>query len=104
MRVGCRPEAKQQKKVQMPVLIDKVVHLSEERIKRLGQLASASGTTEEALIEKAIDILLELSREESGLEHRAWSAASLPALQRVWDNDADAVYDNWRELYGVPQG
>jgi hypothetical protein len=24
------------------------------------------------------------------------------ALQRIWDNEEDAVYDNWRELYDVP--
>lgn len=88
----------------MSVTIDKVVHLSVERATRLGQLAFASGTTENALIEKAIDILFELNQQESGAERLAWSAASLPALQRVWDNDADKVYDNWRELYGVPQG
>ena len=28
--------------------------------------------------------------------------ASEPSLRRVWDNDEDAIYDNWRELYGVP--
>ena len=88
----------------MPVILDRVVHLSEERATRLGQLASASGTTEAALIEKAIDILLELSQQESGAERQAWSVTSLPALQRVWDNDADKVYDNWRELYGIQQG
>ena len=88
----------------MPVILDRVVHLSEERAARLGQLASVSGTTEDALIEKAIDILLELSQQKSGAERQAWSAASLPALQRVWDNDADAVYDNWSELYGIQQG
>ena len=23
------------------------------------------------------------------------------SLSRVWENDQDAVYDNWRDLYGV---
>ena len=30
-----------------------------------------------------------------------WALASEEALRRVWDNEYDAVYDNWRELYGV---
>ncbi len=31
-----------------------------------------------------------------------WQALSLSALQKDWDNPEDAIYDNWRELYGVP--
>jgi hypothetical protein len=30
-----------------------------------------------------------------------WSAMSLEAFQRDWDNPEDAIYDNWREHYGV---
>ena len=84
--------------------IDKVVHLSEERNRQLIQMASAGGTTEDALIEKALDILFELSRAAGKTERQNWSVLSAEALNRVWDNDADAVYDNWKELYGVQQG
>ena len=31
-----------------------------------------------------------------------WSAMSLDTFQRDWDNAEDAIYDNWKELYGVP--
>jgi len=31
-----------------------------------------------------------------------WTAMSLSTFQRDWDNAEDAIYDNWRELYGVP--
>lgn len=31
-------------------------------------------------------------------------AASAEALRDIWDNEDDAVYDNWRELYGVSKG
>ncbi|HUV87738.1 MAG TPA: hypothetical protein VMX79_11580 [bacterium] len=27
---------------------------------------------------------------------------SQAVLARDWDNEDDAIYDNWRELYGVP--
>jgi len=32
------------------------------------------------------------------------AAASEAAFAEVWDNDEDAIYDNWRELYGVSEG
>lgn len=32
---------------------------------------------------------------------RVWHTASEEAFARVWDNEHDAIYDNWRELYGV---
>lgn len=83
----------------MQITIDKVVHLSEDRSKRLGQMASASGTTEDALIERALDILFQLSRREGETERRDWNAVSEGALHRIWDNDADAVYDNWLPAY-----
>ena len=31
-----------------------------------------------------------------------WLAMSLDTFQRDWDNAEDAIYDNWRELYGIP--
>src|SRR5437867_3955094 len=36
---------------------------------------------------------------EYGLDQMA-----LASLADVWDNEADAVYDNWKELYGVKEG
>jgi excisionase family DNA binding protein len=35
---------------------------------------------------------------------QAWTKLSEESFARDWDNDKDAVYDNWRELYGVPEG
>jgi excisionase family DNA binding protein len=32
------------------------------------------------------------------------SALSHDVFRRTWDNPADAVYDRWREIYGVRQG
>jgi len=31
-----------------------------------------------------------------------YTLMSQATLARDWDNDDDAIYDNWRELYGVP--
>jgi hypothetical protein len=35
-------------------------------------------------------------------EEANWSAMSLDAFQKDWDNPEDAIYDNWRESYGIP--
>ncbi len=35
-------------------------------------------------------------------EETDWSARGLAAFQKDWDNAEDAIYDNWREQYGVP--
>ena len=31
----------------------------------------------------------------------AWIRLSESAFASDWDNDLDAIYDNWRRLYGV---
>ena len=88
----------------MNLTIDKVVHLAPDRAERLAQLAHLRGATEDALMEKALDLLFSLTDEDSPEEERlAWHALSMKSLERVWDNDADAVYDNWKEIYGVPE-
>ena len=33
-----------------------------------------------------------------------WTALSGPGFAKDWDNEVDAVYDKWRELYGVREG
>jgi hypothetical protein len=33
-----------------------------------------------------------------------WQRLGLAAFERDWDNPDDAIYDNWRELYGVSAG
>ena len=35
-------------------------------------------------------------------EEANWSAMSLEAFQKDWDNAEDAIYDNWRGHYGIP--
>jgi hypothetical protein len=36
-------------------------------------------------------------------ECHIWYKLGMKSLERVWDNDADAVYDNWRDMYNVPK-
>ena len=35
-------------------------------------------------------------------EEKDWQALGLSAFGADWDNDEDAIYDNWRTHYGVP--
>ena len=35
-------------------------------------------------------------------EEADWQNLSLSAFATEWDNEEDAIYDNWREIYGVP--
>ena len=33
-----------------------------------------------------------------------WQRMGLVSFEKDWDNPDDAIYDNWRELYGVSAG
>ncbi|MBK8902324.1 MAG: hypothetical protein IPM53_14145 [Anaerolineaceae bacterium] len=37
-------------------------------------------------------------------EELDWQKLSLSSFNADWDNPEDAIYDNWRELYGVSEG
>lgn len=34
-------------------------------------------------------------------EEEDWQQLSLSAFEQEWDNEEDAIYDNWRAIYGV---
>ncbi len=83
-------------------VIEKHIQLSVERADRLNRLAQTHQIHEDRIVEKALDILFSLTDLlNERAERRGWSFLSEAALQRVWDNEEDAVYDNWRELYEV---
>jgi hypothetical protein len=68
-------------------------------------LAHTHHITEDEVIEKALDILFSVpDLLDTASERQDWSYLSEDSLQRIWDNDEDAAYDNWRELYGVSAG
>ena len=35
-------------------------------------------------------------------EDTDWQQLSTKAFESEWDNEDDAIYDHWREIYGVP--
>jgi hypothetical protein len=84
-------------------LIEKCIWLSSERAERLHQLAQTRGVDEGQVVDKALDVLFSLGELLGARESRdGWSLLSEDSLQRIWDNEKDAVYDDWRELYDVP--
>jgi len=87
----------------VPNVVEKHIRLSVERADRLGRLAQVHQIHEDQIIEKALDILFSLTDLlDERAERQGWSFLSEATLQRVWDNEEDAVYDNWRELYEIP--
>jgi thioredoxin-like negative regulator of GroEL len=84
-----------------PPTVERRIHLSSNHVVQLQRLSQAQALSEDQIIEKALDLLFDII-EGSGNddEPRRWELLSQAALERVWNNEADAVYDNWRDLYG----
>jgi len=88
---------------EMPATVEKRIWLSAERADRLSRLAQTQEINESQIVEKALDILFSLTELfDERAERQGWSFLSEASLQRIWDNEEDAIYDDWRELYGVP--
>lgn len=49
-------------------------------------------------------LLLDSVLEEESLADQQWTALGLAAFTADWDNPDDAIYDNWREHYDIPEG
>ncbi len=81
--------------------IDKHIQLDAAHADLLAALAQAREASEDEVVARALEIfsMLENVSGESGGD---LYEISLPSLAAVWDNESDAVYDNWREAYGVP--
>jgi len=81
-------------------VVEKQIRLSVQHADRLSRLARAKALSEDQIIEKALDILFSLTDLlDQQVEREGWSFLSEGTLQRVWDNEEDARYDSWRELY-----
>jgi predicted transcriptional regulator len=82
--------------------VEKHILLSTECADRLSRLARSQEINENQIIEKALNLLFSLTELfEERAEREGWSLLSEASLQRIWDNEEDAVYDNWKELYGI---
>jgi hypothetical protein len=87
------------------ITVTKNIVLPKQSAERLQRLANLKSVSEDRIVVKALDILFDLSDIlDVDLERREWSSVSEASLLRVWDNELDATYDNWEELYGVSTG
>ena len=83
-------------------VVEKRFHLSLDHVDYLSRLAQSHRISEDRVVEQALDILFTLTNLlDERIERPGWSFLSEAALQRVWDNEEDAVYDGWRDVYGV---
>jgi hypothetical protein len=83
--------------------VERRFRIQAEQAERLRRLAQVRQVSEDRIVEKALDILFSLTELlDSDTERRGWSALSEDSLARIWDNDEDARYDDWAELYGAP--
>lgn len=48
--------------------------------------------------------LLDSLLSDDALEEIEWNNLGLRSFQQEWDNEEDAIYDNWRKYYGVSEG
>jgi len=79
--------------------------LSRDSSQRLSRLAKARRLSESEVVEKALSVFFNLAAFfEEDEEREPWHLMSERSLERVWDNEQDAVYDDWRSLYGISEG
>ncbi len=71
------------------------IEVPESLYVRLQQTAQATRQSIESIILHALEIgsLALVNLLEEGTERQGWSSLSDAALQRVWDNEIDAVHD-----------
>jgi len=85
----------------VPVLVEKNIRLSAQHAQLLSRLAAMKSISEDELVAKALEVLFRLADFlNQEVDSPNWSFLSTDSLQRVWDNDEDAIYDNWSELHG----
>lgn len=83
-------------------VVERRFHLSLDHADSLSRLAQSRQISEDRVVEQALDILFTLTNLiDNHIERPAWSFLSEAALQRVWDNEEDAIYDSWKDMYGV---
>jgi len=47
-----------------------------------------------------VEIEIRTVAEEEAREREGWHSLGMERLEEEWDNPKDAVYDNWKQLYG----
>ena len=48
-----------------------------------------------------VEVDVYLAEESHDSEEHAWTLLGTTRLEEEWDNPEDAIYDDWKRLYGV---
>ena len=59
------------------------------------------GLDEPVKLPEGAAVRVELAGSDEEARERDWSRVPAASFAEDWDNDQDAVYDQWRERYGV---
>ena len=51
-----------------------------------------------------VDIVVQPAGESTDPEKADWSQLGMSRLEEEWDNSQDAIYDDWKKLYGIQAG
>ena len=76
-------------------------NLSPTRITEVFERTKQFDASERLLLAK---LLLDSVLNEESKADAQWNQMGLDAFAADWDNPEDAVYDNWREAYGLAEG
>lgn len=71
------------------------------RVTKVLNTVQQFSATERLVLAKLLLDSLVINETEDNVD---WQAMSLASFEKEWDNLDDAIYDNWRELYGVSAG
>jgi hypothetical protein len=78
--------------------IEVQIKLTGSEADRLTAAAARHGVSATDLIQRLIEVFLTSEEDADAID---WQALSLSTFEADWDNPEDAVYDQWREHYGV---
>ena len=76
-------------------------NLAPARISEVFERTRQFDASERLLLAK---LLLDSVLNEESKADAQWNQMGLDAFTADWDNPEDAVYDNWREAYGLAEG
>jgi hypothetical protein len=78
--------------------IEVQIKLTGPEAERLTTVAARQGISTAELIQRLIEAFL---TDDERADAADWQVLGLSAFEAEWDNPEDAVYDRWREHYGV---
>lgn len=80
--------------------MDQAMILSPKMTQVINEVSQLSAEERLMLAKLLLDSLVEHGEQDEA----DWLALGLATFQQDWDNPDDAIYDDWREHYGVSEG